>query len=204
MASEQQIAANRTNAQKCTGPVTAEGKAKSSQNAVKTGLHAKSNVIATENREDYETLTAEYYDRFDPTTPEERCLVDALISSDWLGRRYMAASTAILDYDFTAYKTQDLGLAFIRRSEALGRAQRCITANQRNFAHTLKQLQTIQANRTHDPAPARNVNKAQNEPLKPQLVSFFQDFPDAQTPHQPAPQTSPEIPWEHENLPLAA
>lgn len=53
MASEKQIAANRINAQKCTGPTSIEGKAASSQNALKTGLHAKSDVIATENSDDY-------------------------------------------------------------------------------------------------------------------------------------------------------
>jgi hypothetical protein len=63
MATEKQIAANQLNVQKCTGPKYTEGKAKSSQNALKTGLHAKSDVIATENRDNYETLIAEYHDR---------------------------------------------------------------------------------------------------------------------------------------------
>lgn len=201
MASDKQIEANRTNAQKCTGPTSAEGKAKSSQNAIKTGLYAKSDVIATESREEYETLIAEYYDRFQPAVPEERCLVDNLISSEWLGRRYMAASTAIWEYDFRVCEQQDPGRAFIRNSETFGRAQRCITATQRNFAQTLKQLQAIQAKRIHDdPAP----NAAQNEPLKPQLVSFFPDAPGTETPPLATPISSPQIPWPGENPPLAA
>jgi len=188
MATENQIAANRSNAQACTGPKSAEGKAASSQNAVKTGLYAKSDVIATESREDYDTLIAEYHNRFHPETPEERCLVDDLIRSEWLGRRYMAAASAILDYDFTAYKTQDLGLAFIRRSEALSRAQRCITANQRNYAHTLKQLQTIQADRAKSPAqPKPIIENAENEPLTQKLVSFPQL---TDTPPVPPTQTA--------------
>ena len=45
MASEAQIQANRANAQKSTGPRTAEGKATVAQNAVKHGLRAEQMVI---------------------------------------------------------------------------------------------------------------------------------------------------------------
>jgi len=204
MATDLQIAANRLNALKATGPKTHEGKAAVSQNALKTGLHAKSDVIATESREEYETLIAEYYARYQPAVPEERCLVDNLITAEWLGRRYMAATTAMWDYDFRVYKDiykdQDVGSAFMRHSEALGRAQRCITAAQRNFAQTLKQLHALQTNRASDP-PANEENE-ETEPLHPQLVSFFhseksdlpirdlapqEDPPDLET----APQTPP-------------
>lgn len=102
MATDSQTTANQINAQKCTGPTTPEGKATSSRNALKTGLYAKSDVIATESRDEYETLIAEYHARFHPATPEERCLVDDLIRSEWLNRRYMAATTAIWNFDFRA------------------------------------------------------------------------------------------------------
>jgi hypothetical protein len=196
MATEKQIEANRLNAQKCTGPRSAEGKAKSSQNALKTGLNAKSEVISTESRDEYETLIAEYYGRYNPATPEERCLVDDLIKSEWLGRRYMAASAAIWEYDFGDTKEQDMGLTFIRRSEVFGRAQRCITATQRNFAHTLKQLRAIQARRA--------TPDAADEVLEPELVSFSSAVP---TPRNPAPKTPPFDPPfdpEDENIPPIA
>jgi hypothetical protein len=42
MATEQQVEANRRNAQKSTGARSEEGKAKSRFNALKFGIHAKS------------------------------------------------------------------------------------------------------------------------------------------------------------------
>jgi hypothetical protein len=54
MASDRQIEANRKNAEKCTGPRTEAGKEKSSQNALKTGLDAKSEVLRFESRPEYE------------------------------------------------------------------------------------------------------------------------------------------------------
>jgi len=197
MATDLQIAANRLNALKATGPKTHEGKAAVSQNALKTGLHAKSDVIATESREEYEALIAEYYDRYQPCVPEERCLVDNLVTAEWLGRRYMVAASAILDYDFTAYKTQDLGLAFIRRSEALGRAQRCITANQRNFAQTLKQLNALQSSRASD-SPATEEKQA----LNTKLVSFSP--PNLPTPDLDYQEDPPDQKAVPETPPIAA
>jgi hypothetical protein len=44
MATEKQRAANRRNAQKSTGPRSVEGKAVSSQNALKSSIDAKSQV----------------------------------------------------------------------------------------------------------------------------------------------------------------
>jgi len=56
MSTEAQIHANRQNAQKSTGPKTAEGKAAVSQNAVKHGLIASEAVITGENLADYEPV----------------------------------------------------------------------------------------------------------------------------------------------------
>jgi hypothetical protein len=169
MATDRQIEANRRNAQHCTGPKSDRGKARSSQNALKTGLHAKSDVIATESQQDYESLIAEYYACHQPATPEERSLVDDLIRSEWLGRRYMAATAGIWNRDFLSMKEQDMGRAFMRNSEALSRAQRCITATQRNYALTLKQLHALQAK--HPAGPVSEEENAENaaeetEPLR--------------------------------------
>ena len=49
MATQAQVAANRLNARKSTGPRTAEGKTKAAQNAVKHGFRAARDVIVGED-----------------------------------------------------------------------------------------------------------------------------------------------------------
>ena len=56
MATDKQIAANRLNAQKSTGPKTPEGRAAVRLNAIKHGLTAQSLVLPGENPEDFDEL----------------------------------------------------------------------------------------------------------------------------------------------------
>ena len=83
MATIKQIEANRLNAQKSTGPRSAEGKAVTSMNARKSGIDAQSHIIRGEDHSQLQTLAAEYLERFRPATPEERFYVDTLIRDDW-------------------------------------------------------------------------------------------------------------------------
>jgi hypothetical protein len=74
MSTPKQIEANRLNAQKSTGPTSAEGKAAVRFNALKSGIHAQSQVIPGEDPAALALLIAEYYDRYQPATPEVRAL----------------------------------------------------------------------------------------------------------------------------------
>ena len=90
MATDRQIAANRANAQKSTGPRTAEGKTASSANAIKSGIYAKSTLIPGEDPAEYDALRAEHYDHFAPANPDERDLLDLMIKYKWQLRRLHA------------------------------------------------------------------------------------------------------------------
>jgi hypothetical protein len=90
------LAANRANAQKSTGPNTDEGKARSSQNAVKHGMFSHSLGIAAgplgENREGYDTYLADLRARYQPEGQEEHTIVDRLASLWWEVARVTLAS----------------------------------------------------------------------------------------------------------------
>ena len=98
MSTLRQIDANRRNAQKSTGPTSVTGKAVSSMNAVKTGIHAKSLILPTEKLADLEELIEEYYRHHQPASPEARLLVDDLITCEWTLRRLGAAETQAWKY----------------------------------------------------------------------------------------------------------
>src|SRR5215472_1970254 len=87
MASLRQIAANRRNSQKSTGPRTEPGKAVSSFNALKTGIYSNALIIRAENAGELENLTAEFHALYKPVEPDERSLVDTLVNTEWLLRR---------------------------------------------------------------------------------------------------------------------
>jgi hypothetical protein len=83
MSTQDQLDANRTNAQSSTGPKTDAGKAASSQNAVKHGLFAKNDVISGEDLARYEEHRTNIYDEYFPTTPTESVLTQRIASLTW-------------------------------------------------------------------------------------------------------------------------
>src|SRR5437588_4969462 len=83
MATEQQIAANRENAKKSTGPKTPEGRAAVRLNGVKHGLSAETLVLPGENAADLEALIDSLEAQHQPATPTEEILVRQLAMAAW-------------------------------------------------------------------------------------------------------------------------
>jgi hypothetical protein len=180
MASIRQIEANRLNAQKSTGPNTEKGKAISRMNALKTGVYAMSETIHGEDTDHLDALTAEYFDRWQPATPEERCLVDTLIRSEWQLRRLAKADSQLWDYQIAnVYRRCEqylLGQIFSNNSTNLLRIQRRIDAVQRGFRTTLADLERLQAARQAaepeqepDPTPAPALKVVETKPGSPPI-----------------------------------
>src|ERR1051326_3687081 len=137
MATRKQIEANRLNSQKSTGPRTAAGKARASNNALKSGIDAKSLIIRGEHLADFESLQDAYYAHFQPATLPQRQYVDLLIHADWRLRRLIRAEAEIWEHEFTTLDDFDeapaqspLGRAFAE-TEAFPRLQRCMDSTER-------------------------------------------------------------------------
>lgn len=185
MATVQQIDANRRNAQLSTGPATPEGKQRAAANSLQSGIYAESEIIFTESREALEALKIEYYDRFQPATPETRDLVDSLIRSAWLLRRFAAAEASLLNLnqpeDLPEDPNERMAARMSQSVKRLDLLQRRINSTERNYHRSLKVLQSI-------------------EP-PPELGSFPQNLPlreDSAPPHLgvestpgPPPQSEP-------------
>ena len=87
MTSLRQIAANRRNASKSTGPRTQEGKQRSRGNAVRHGLTAETVIGALEDAEDYKSFEATVTADYDAQSAVERELVLQLAGLLWRLRR---------------------------------------------------------------------------------------------------------------------
>src|SRR5712671_6741274 len=88
MASDRQIAANRENAQKSTGPKTPEGRAVVRLNGLKHGLSAETIVVMGEDPADFDALYDSLLAEHQPATPTEEILVRQLTMAAWRQMRF--------------------------------------------------------------------------------------------------------------------
>ncbi len=74
---------NAANAQYSTGPVTAEGKARSSRNALRHGLTSRSAVMPWENEADFLQLRVAFLTQYQPATQVEVELLNRMVECWW-------------------------------------------------------------------------------------------------------------------------
>jgi hypothetical protein len=94
--SEAQLAANRANAQLSTGPVTPEGRAKSSMNALKHGLTGKTVLLPNEDPAQYQQELNTCIEHFQPAGADEQRIVQSLFDCQWRLNRIQLLETSIL------------------------------------------------------------------------------------------------------------
>jgi hypothetical protein len=98
MATEAQIAANRRNAQKSTGPRTAEGKARSCLNHLIHGLTAQG-LLPGESPETLAAIQESLRDQFHPQGAAEEILVERMANSYFRLGRFTGVEAELLQRD---------------------------------------------------------------------------------------------------------
>jgi hypothetical protein len=140
MFSEARQTANAANAHLSTGPRTAEGKARCSQNACKHGLTASQLVIAAEDREEFEEILLDLQAEIRPEGALQQILFDEFAASAWNLRRIRR-----MEAELTA---QAASYADILNNPdltaKLDRLARHNTRIERSFHRSLRELKALQ------------------------------------------------------------
>jgi hypothetical protein len=93
--------AAHTNGALSNGPVTPEGKARSSRNATKHGMNSKDVVLPGESQEEFDALLDCYVQHHHPADDVERSLVFEMAAARWRLRRLFTMESAVFDQEMT-------------------------------------------------------------------------------------------------------
>jgi len=159
MVSEKQLAANRRNAEKSTGPRTAEGKSNSSRNNLRHGLTGHISLLPTEDREAHDAFCNELIESFNPQTPVETQLATSIAEDSWRLNRATAIENNIFALGHQHERREiQIALAHARTFMAQAAAFNLLSIYEqrinRNLQRNMKLLRDLQAERKvlHDQA----------------------------------------------------
>jgi uncharacterized protein YecA (UPF0149 family) len=158
MATTAQILANRRNAERSVGPVTAEGKARVSQNATKFGLFSVANFVRPEEQDIFKDFESGYMAELSPAGPLEQTLTREIIHAAWRLRR--CANLEIARPENLSDEELDRLQISIDRARA---------AAQRTFHRSLKELRRIQTGHLEPAVLMIEQAKAMDAVLKKDL-----------------------------------
>jgi hypothetical protein len=135
--SPERLEANRRNARMSHGPVTARGRAVSSQNGRKYDL------LPFENPALPKQLAAQYYGRFTPHGKNERRLVDILVHSERVRRYCLSVEVRVCAAGTTEAEVRYLAEALVSASRRLKAVPHYSDAAACAHESALRQLEAI-------------------------------------------------------------
>src|ERR1022692_1824028 len=162
MATKKQIAANRRNARKCTGPTSPEGKATASMNNLRHGLRARTIILPGEKQEDFDEIHAGLQNQYQPQNPAEQHLVDQAAIAQWKLARAEAYEARSFAKDSSI---EACDATFSHMTLVTGRLER-------TFFKAYKELERIKAARQKQPQlPDQSKKKQESDP--PPAIDFY-------------------------------
>jgi hypothetical protein len=216
MATQEQIDANRRNAQKSTGPRTPEGKARSRRNGLQHGLTAKTCMLAGEDPEDLLDLLAEIREKLDPQDTDEDFLTERMAKARFRYNRIMPIEAAIYNLRLAVDRAPEplmtaqgascqRAWAYMRDANGgngLTKLARYETSLLREYDRSRLELEKLQKIRAARPAPP-SPDELRREP-DPPITPVRSPQP---APGKPAPRTqnpAPSAPPIAQNPPSSA
>jgi len=150
--SEKQLEANRRNAQRSTGPRTAEGKARSSLNNLRHGLTGQITVLPEEDREAHDAFCNRLITGFQPETPIEEQLAHFIAEDTWRLNRVAAIENNIFALGRSRHHGEvrnalDDAQSFLDHARELNLLSLYEQRIHRNMERNLNQLRELQKER---------------------------------------------------------
>lgn len=167
MSTEKQIAANRQNAKKSTGPLTPEAKARVSRNPSKHGLTGRDVVLPGENADAFDRFRADLLGDLNPQGELEALLAHKIVADAWRLRR-----VPILEAAF--YRR---GCKVLRVREAAQLVQ-YFESGERNRDFLAKAMLPVSDHKAYEDA-VQKLSSAQTEPDGPfsEVTRVFETSP---------------------------
>ncbi len=157
MSTPKQIAANRTNACKSTGPTTAAGKQAVSVNALRHGLTGRTVVIPSDDLDHYKTHVKAITSSLNPESPEEIQLASLIADDYWRLQRVKSIEDGIFALQYAenetlanqpqANATLNAAKAYLDHSKELERLTLYESRIQRNIKSATARLEKLQSDR---------------------------------------------------------
>ena len=161
----------RANGAKSRGPTTAEGKEKSSRNAIKHGLTAGNGniLLDCEDTGQFDEVLNKLLGIHEPATPAETDLVEEMVAARWRTRRMWTIETGLLNAEILTQQSKTdtpdpnihLTMAFrslTDDSRSLVLANRYEARLQRIYDRAYKTLRDLQQTRkSQEPTQPQNI-----------------------------------------------
>lgn len=174
MSTAAQIAANQKNSQLSTGPASAAGKAKSSLNAVKSGLTGQTVLLPGDDAALYEAHISHFVERYAPAGNDERGLVQSLADTEWRLLRIPSLEMGI----YAVGRLEFAGL-FANEDEAVRKhliEAQVFLAYQRQLNNLSIQENRLRRQREKDAATLRELQEKRTQRAKTRLDNAARQY----------------------------
>jgi hypothetical protein len=160
MASQRQVMANRSNAQKSTGP---KNTSLTKLNALKHGILSKEVLLKGEKKSDLEELGRKLRQELSPQGELELFLVDRIVSSIWRLKRALRIESTLMSYEYDQglndkWNNQTGDERYASKRMVVGKdsqiLQRYETTIERQIYRALHELIRLQSARKGETPPA--------------------------------------------------